>query len=287
MTRVIAIIPAVVVILLNGEQDINSLLVLSQVILSLQLGFAVIPLIHFVSDHSKMGSFAIKPVFKIISWSIAAVLIYLNVRMVYEQADTYFKDHASFIGKAAVIMGGISFFSLLLMTIVFPLLNKKPRNVSLEVHKELIPDLSSTIDSILLPAYNRIAVALDFSRSDFQLIANAIRQANQGTEIILIHIVESVSARMLGNEADDFESRKDQEKLDGYVMYLRNKGFKADSMLGFRNRNKEIPRLVKEVKAELLVIGSHGHKGVKDWLYGETINTVRHQIRIPVLVVSL
>src|SRR5678809_631498 len=47
MTRLIAIIPAVVVILINGEEDIDSLLILSQVVLSLQLSFAIIPLIHF------------------------------------------------------------------------------------------------------------------------------------------------------------------------------------------------------------------------------------------------
>ncbi|HET6724169.1 MAG TPA: Nramp family divalent metal transporter, partial [Chitinophagaceae bacterium] len=61
MTRLIAVIPAVIVILVNGEENIDSLLVLSQVILSLQLGFAVIPLIHFTSDKRSMGKYAIKP----------------------------------------------------------------------------------------------------------------------------------------------------------------------------------------------------------------------------------
>jgi manganese transport protein len=44
-------------------------------------------------------------------------------------------------------------------------------------------------------------------------------------------------------------------------------------------------RLVKSAKAELLVIGAHGHSGVKDWFYGETINAVRHGLKIPVLIV--
>ncbi|MGH2552626.1 MAG: Nramp family divalent metal transporter, partial [Chitinophagaceae bacterium] len=57
MTRLIAIIPAVIVILINGEKNIDSLLILSQVILSLQLGFAIIPLIHFTSDKKTMGKF--------------------------------------------------------------------------------------------------------------------------------------------------------------------------------------------------------------------------------------
>jgi manganese transport protein len=95
-----------------------------------------------------------------------------------------------------------------------------------------------------------------------------------------------VSARVYGNEADDYESRHDQEKLDNYVSYIRNRGIAAERMLGFRNRNKEIPKLVKEMNADLLVIGAHGHSGVKDWFYGETIDIVRHQLKIPVLIVS-
>src|SRR5215216_1720822 len=78
MTRLIAIIPAVIVILINGEKDINNLLVLSQVVLSLQLGFAVIPLIHFVSDKKEMGIFAIKPVVQLLAWLVTLVLVYLN-----------------------------------------------------------------------------------------------------------------------------------------------------------------------------------------------------------------
>ena len=140
---------------------------------------------------------------------------------------------------------------------------------------------------IELPAYKRIAVALDFSEKDQYLIANAMRQANSKASIILIHIVESASAKVYGEETDDLESRKDQEKLDKYVSFLQQKGFLAESRLGFRNRNKEIPKLVKEANADLLIIGAHGHSGVMDWLYGETIDAVRHRLNIPVLIVHL
>src|SRR6478609_5400551 len=82
ITRLIAIVPAVVIILIYGESVTGKLLVLSQVILSLQLGFAIIPLIHFVSDKSKMNSFAIGPVTKILSWLVTAILVFLNLKMV-------------------------------------------------------------------------------------------------------------------------------------------------------------------------------------------------------------
>jgi manganese transport protein len=282
LTRLIAIIPAVIVILVNGEKDINSLLVLSQVILSLQLGFAIIPLIHFVSDKKTMGNFRIKPIVQAAAWLVTVILVYLNIRMVIGQAAGYFTFSGNLFWKAMIVLGAILFLVLLVVAFVYPLMHRSVRDVSLEVHKEI-----PVIHDIQLPTYQRIAVALDFTSKDPELIAHAMRQADGLTKIILIHIVESASARVLGTEADDLETRKDQEKLDGYVDFLKQKGFIAESKLGFRNRNKEIPRLVKEGGAELLVIGAHGHSGVKDWLYGETIDVVRHHLKIPVLIVRL
>ena len=281
LTRVIAIIPAVIVILINGENNITSLLVLSQVVLSMQLGFAIIPLIHFVSDKKTMGIFAIGPVVRTLAWLITAILVYLNVRMVSEQAINYFATGESLIWKIVIAVGGVAFLALLVITTVYPLLNKTLRNVSLQVHKD-----AATQGEVQVASYRRIAVALDFSRRDHLLLAHAQRQADSQTHIILIHIVESAPARILGTETDDLETRKDQEKLDGYAEYLRSKGFQAEGRLGFRNRNKEIPRLVKESGADLLVIGAHGHSGMKDWLYGETIDAVRHRLKITVLIVS-
>src|ERR1019366_6352980 len=103
ITRLLAIIPALIVIIIYGDQQVDSLLILSQVILSLQLGFAIIPLIHFVSDKSKMGSFVIKSPTKIIAWLIAAVLIWLNVQMLFSQSVPVFEGNA-IIPKMVIII---------------------------------------------------------------------------------------------------------------------------------------------------------------------------------------
>jgi manganese transport protein len=283
LTRLVAIIPAVIVILVNGEKDIDNLLVLSQVILSLQLGFAIIPLIHFVSDKKTMGIFTIKPIVQILAWLITSVLVYLNIRMVIEQAGDYFVHSDNLFWKIVIVLGGLAFVTLMIIAIAYPLItNKKLKDVPLQVHKT-----EKAIDDVELPAYNRIAVALGFSERDKELVAHAMKQSGPLTNIVLIHIVESASAKVLGTESDDLETRKDQEKLDEYVSFLQQKGFNAESLLGFRNRQKEIPRLVKEANADLLIIGAHGHSGMKDWLYGETIDAVRHQLKIAVLIVSL
>jgi len=78
ITRLIAIVPAVIVTALYGEKGTGALLILSQVILSLQLSFAVVPLVQFTSERAKMGPFANGPVLKWIAWTVAAVIILLN-----------------------------------------------------------------------------------------------------------------------------------------------------------------------------------------------------------------
>jgi manganese transport protein len=124
ITRLIAVIPAVAVILINGENNIDDLLILSQVILSLQLGFAIIPLIHFTSDKKQMGAFAIKPFIVVLASLITAVLVYLNIRMVYEQASIFFETSSSSIAKTGIIAGALVYISLLIVAVFHPLIKK-------------------------------------------------------------------------------------------------------------------------------------------------------------------
>ena len=84
VTRGIAIVPVIVVTALYGEQGTARLLVLSQVILSMQLPFAVIPLVRFVSDRGKMGALVIPGWLKVLSWAIAAVIVVLNVKLLVD-----------------------------------------------------------------------------------------------------------------------------------------------------------------------------------------------------------
>lgn len=282
ITRLLAIIPAVVVIAIYGEKEVDSLLVFSQVVLSMQLGFAIIPLIHFVSDKQTMGSFAIKPYVQAFAWLVAAVLVYLNVRMVINEAGDFFTTSDSMFWKSVIIIGAVVFGTLLLYTIFFPLFSKRQRPVSIQMH----PDVAG-LQNLSIPSYKKIAVALEFGDHDEKLLGSAIGQGKSDTEYLLIHIVESTSARLLGKESDDYETTKDEERMQFYIQQLNQRGFAAVGKLGFRNRTKEIVRIVKEESAGLLVIGAHGHSGIKDWIYGETINSVRHELNIPVLIVNL
>ena len=95
ITRLLAIAPAIFTILYFGNQALGSLLVLSQVVLSLQLGFAVIPLIHFTSDKKTMKEFANKIWVKILAWISASIIVYLNIHLVIDEISGWISSAGS------------------------------------------------------------------------------------------------------------------------------------------------------------------------------------------------
>ncbi len=281
LTRLLAIIPALIVILIYGEEEVDALLVLSQVVLSLQLGFAIIPLIHFVSDKKKMGEFAINSITKIAAWVIAAVLISLNLKMLANEAQGVFLSSA-LLPKILLATAVPLFILLLVYIVIYPLISKNKKEEKIAIHTDI-----NNLQHIKPPVFNKIAIALDFSALDEKLIAYALGQGNANSQYYLIHVVESASASLLGTDSNDYETQKDLEQLNLYVKQLEQKGLAAEAYLGFNRRSSEIIRIVKQTGADMLILGAHRHSGLKDYLYGETVNSVRHELQIPVLIVNM
>jgi len=283
LTRLIAIIPALLVIGIMGEEHVDELLVLSQVILSLQLGFAVIPLIHFVSDKTTMGEFVINWKVKTMAWIVAGILVFLNGNLVFGFVTSFYNGTGNGFVKLLLIILVLLFLALLIYIIVFPIFLKRHHaKVEEGFHGEMIE-----LDWSQEAPVNKIAIAVDFSIADAKLIKTAIQHAHQATEFIFIHVVESATAKYLQASSDDFETRKDQARLDTYANALVLKGYKVTTYLGYENRVKEIVHIVNSYEAKLLVMGGHRHQGWKDYIFGETIESVRHKVKIPVLIVNI
>jgi manganese transport protein len=281
ITRLVAIIPALIVIVIYGEGNVDALLILSQVILSLQLGFAIIPLIHFVSDKKTMGKFVINLAQKIAAWVIASVLVFLNLKMLANEMRGVYTN-GTWWQQGLVSIGALTCLCLLVYIIISPIILKSRASASIKIHADTAP-----LNKLEIPVFRKIAIALEFSESDEKLLSYAIGQGKDNTQYALVHVVESVSARIFGHESDDYESRKDKERMDSYVQQLQKMGLRAEGFLGYKNRAGEIVRLSKTAEADMLVMGAHGHTGLKDFIYGQTVNTVRHELKIPVLIVSL
>jgi manganese transport protein len=279
LTRLLAVLPAVLVIWIAGESEVDNLLVFSQVLLSMQLAFAVIPLIHFVSNKRRMGAFAIGPVTKTFAWVVAAIIIALNVKLVVEEAMQLLEAYPSPWIYALVIAAGLGIAFLLGVTVLYPLI-RKPKDVAFDIHAaKSLGDLPG------MAGFSTIAIAFDYSSRDTQMLQYALQLARTDTRFVLIHVVESAAARRIGEDTDDLETEQDRAQLKQYAAFFEEKEFKVVAKLGYKYRAQEIARIVKEEGAELLVVGSHGHKMLSDWLFGETINSVRHLVQIPVFIV--
>lgn len=282
ITRLLAIIPAVIVISVYGESKVDYLLVLSQVLLSLQLGFAVIPLIHFVSNKQTMGSFAIKLHTKILSWLVAAILIFLNTRLVATQMVGVYSENNNLLLKIFISIAALLFAWLFIIMTVYPFYSKRKQKKSESIHGE-IPQLKN----LAVEPFKNVAIALDFSRLDEKLIAHALNQGSNRANYLLLHIVETVSASFSGAATDDIETRKDKERLEVLAAQITEMGYNVQVQLGYQDRINEIVRIVKDAGVDMLVMGAHRHRGIKDILYGETVNQVRHKLNIPVLIVNI
>ncbi len=282
LTRLLAIAPAVITILVFGDKQLDALLVLSQVILSMQLGFAVIPLIHFVSDKKTMGPFAIKWPVQLLAWGVAALLIYLNVRVVLDAILPVLNGPSHWAVKAVIWAAGLIFVWLFVMMTGLPfIMQRREKARLLNLHS-----VEQPLENLRIPETNIVAVALDFSKMDEKIIAYALAQGKHSANYVLLHVVETVSAGYLGESADDLETREDTVRLKQYAAELQAMGYQVTIAVGYNRRVKEIVRITKDVGAGLLVVGAHRHTGFKDYLYGATVDKVRHKLTIPVLIVS-
>ncbi|MDD5185881.1 MAG: Nramp family divalent metal transporter [Paludibacter sp.] len=283
ITRLLAIIPALFTIIYFGDGALGSLLILSQVVLSLQLGFAVIPLIHFNSDKKLMKEFAIKTWVKILAWLSAAIIVYLNINLVIGEVFGWINSAGEnkIIVYLLVIPVVLFCFSLLGFIFIYPFIAKTDNRKSQLPHgqaEEFI--IGGPI------VYKHIGIAIDFSGKDQKIISNALNQGGKSAVYTFIHVVESAAASYLGKNTQDYETGLDLESLKKYQLSLENLGYKSDIQIGFGKASTEIIKLSKSNEIDLLIMGAHGHKGFKDLVLGTTVDAVRHKIGIPLLIIN-
>jgi manganese transport protein len=281
ITRLVAIVPAVVTLLVFGEKKMEGLLILSQVILSLQLGFAVIPLIHFVSSKKLMGEFVASKWLIIPAWLTAIIIVSLNGKLVYATLrDAITESQNPAVIWLTVVPLTIAIAFLLIWITIRPLVGKALDRRTSRPH-----DSAGELHLSEKENYSRIAVCVDFSTSDSEALSRAIQQGGRVATYLLLHITETAGARVMNSETGDFETEFDQKELDKYAEKFRSEGYTVETTLGFGNPKETIPKIVNEANVDLLVMGAHGHNLLKDLLFGTTVEKVRHKVKVPVLIV--
>lgn len=278
LTRLIAIVPAFLTIYFLGEDKTGDLLVLSQVILSLQLGFAIIPLIHFVSNKKRMGEFVIPLWQKIASWISVSVIVFLNCQMLFNKVKEWLQDSNYPLLIGFVVIPFMFLCLGILLYITFEPLFKKARHSVSHFHGKL-PQIHFETPK----PYSSIAITVDFSTSDNKAINKALQLGGKQAHYVFIHVLESANAVVYGEDTNDYERNEDNENLLAYKTQLTDQGYDCEFKLGFGNPKTVIPKLVEG--CDLLVMGTHGHSTFKDILFGTTVEGVRHKIDIPLVLV--
>ena len=279
ITRMLAIVPAMLTIFFAGETVTDELLIISQIILSMQLGFAIIPLIHFVSNKKNMGSFAIKTWTKILSWTSAGIIVSLNIALVYDAVKGIIVSSSSPVLMACLLVPLCAFFLVVLFYIIIKPLISNKREQEYIAHGEM-QTLKLTTDF----NYSKIAIPVDFSEVDSKAISKALSLGGNECSYLLIHVVESTNAMLYGKDSGDLESDEDKKKLENYCEQIRAIGYKCDTQLGYGNAAKAIAIIVNETQCSLVVMAAHGHKGLKDILFGTVLDKVRHGISVPLMI---
>ena len=291
ISRGLAILPAALVIGLHGEGAVDDLLVLSQVVLSLQLLFAVVPLVLFTSDRAKMGRFVNPPWVIALAILTAAIIFALNANLVIQQVTAWIAAAGArawllqvtvlpVVAAAALLLAYVT-LAPLLGRLIPALAARAPEAVP-----AFRPAPAAPAPSIASGSHERVALALELGPADHAVIEHVKRMTlPPGARLILMHVAESAASRFLGPESFDQESREDLATLESLAEELRARGLEASVLLGHGDVKNELARMVNESGADLLVTGSHGHRLVGDIVFGATTSGLRHRVTCPVLTI--
>jgi manganese transport protein len=137
------------------------------------------------------------------------------------------------------------------------------------------------------PAYQRILVPLDHTVLDSLAVGHAAAMAKQyGARVYLLHIEEDVTSRVYGDKSSTAEVEAGETYIKQIAQSLREQGISVETSTSHGGSPaKEIVRYASAVHPDLVIMGAHGHGGLKDLIFGNTINPVRHHLAVPMLIV--
>lgn len=288
ITRLAAVTPAAIAISFAGDAASYKLLILSQVVLSLQLPFAVIPLVHFTRDRSLMGDFANKPWLNALASVVAGVIVALNGKLVLEQLQEWIAASPEPVWIYLTAVPAVAALATLLLYVTLKPFIHLPPKETIPAWRKLNHFIRAEEDSLDLdvPRYSRVGVAVAHNDVDRKVLSHALPLARQHDAILcLFHVVEGASGTIFGPEAYDAEAREDEAYLNQLAVALGHKGVEVEVFLGFGDVPGELVRMAHEQKIDALVMGGHGHRGIADLLFGSTISPVRHELDIPIIIV--
>jgi manganese transport protein len=170
---------------------------------------------------------------------------------------------------------------LLLWTLLEPLISRWSKYGRAPV---VLPEAAAEAAALV---YRRILVTLDHTALDRLAISHAAAMGRMhGAKLYLLHVEEGVTSQVYGQAAATAETEAGEQYLERIAQLLRAQGLTVETSISYSaHPDKEIVRYAREVNPDLVIMGAHGHGGLKDLIFGNTINPVRHHLQVPMLIV--
>jgi manganese transport protein len=204
------------------------------------------------------------------------------VKLVAETISTGMEG-APLVLRAGAIMLAVFLASVLGYVLLMPLLKKeKPWESGIVTEDRRIARRLKPF------RIGHVGVALDRSPGDADVISAALTFARaHSAKITLIHVVESPGAMVYGSLSESLHSRHDEAYLESLAREIESRDLPVETMLLEGDPGSEIVRSVGLLGLDMLILGSHGHRGLADVVFGETIERVRHEVSVPVLIIRM
>src|SRR5579871_1266895 len=254
ITRAMAVIPAALTIYISGEHAVYQLVILSQVILSLQLPFAIIPLIHFTSDRGRMASFANPAWVRALAWLAAAIIVVLNFWLAVPTINSWLAgagEWRTLVGVIIVPAAAVLIFLLVWVTLE-PLISRW-------IHRYgrapvTLPETAGA--EAAAPVYHRILVPLDHTQLDRLAVAHAAAMAKlHSARLFLLHVEEGVTSQIYGRESSTAEVEAGEQYLEGIAKTLRDQGITVETEVSHSSSpRREIVRYAHEIHPDLVIM---------------------------------
>jgi manganese transport protein len=151
----------------------------------------------------------------------------------------------------------------------------------------IMPAPGEVAENLPAPLYRRLMVPLDHTGRDRAAVAHAAALARTfSAKVVLVHVEEGVTSQVYGQLANTAEVEAGQSYLTDVADRLRASGIDVSTVVAHADVPAEaIARVARECNPDLVVMAAHGHTGLKDLIFGATINDVRHRLNVPILVV--
>jgi manganese transport protein len=259
----------------------------------------VIPLVTFTSDRRHMGSFANPWWVRVLAIVTTLIIMGLNAKLAVETILGWISaSPGAWWVWVILVPSALGLALMLVYLLVAPFLGRGVAAQAMPASEPAVAAVGSRAHHgagealVAEPirwhsgSYRRIAVAVELAEPDDNVL-HFLRRAELApeAELVFVHVAESAASRWLGEQSLDSESREDLAALEALSHEFGDKGTRATVRLGHGDPAREIARIVGEERADLLVTGSHGHKGLSDVVFGATVSRVRHLVNCPVLTV--